>query len=438
LYFGGVGGVSFFHPDSISGHLLVPKPAFTDFKIFNRSVHPNQVIIGGKAPLQESISDSVTVNLSHFHNSFTIGFASLDYSNPEDSRYTYRLVGFDSKWNPVDARQRAITYTNLEPDDYVFQVRASNDDGVWNSQPITLFISITPSLLDHTGFKISVVIACALLISFIMFKRVKRSRSHKKFLESENNERTREISEQNELLSQSETYLRNLNKKKDQMFYILTHNVRAPLTTLVGLLKSKTDEDLTDERYNRLLDDLQHQVRDSLLLLDNAFYWSLIQFERIPEKREQVALNGLINQQIHKYNRYASFKNIRINFQCGEELIIDCDQLMTSIIIQNLISNAIKYSHNGGAVNVRFEKGETSSSVVVEDFGIGLTKAEIHSIFNREENVSTHGSQKEKGTGLGLMISQIFAEKMGFRLKVESEKGNYSRFYLDVPHAGGT
>lgn len=435
LYFGGVNGLTFFHPDSISHNLFVPKSAFTDFKIFNEVIYPDQVVMRGHPPLNESISDSSTVQLSHFHNSFTIEFTSLDYANAEGSKYAYRLMGFDLEWEFIDARQRSVTYTNLPAGDYTFQVKACNDDGIWSDQPITLFVSIEPSLYGYTWFRLTVSSILLFFLGLVIYKRVKNSQTHKKFLESEISERTKEIFAQNELLSKSETYLKNLNKKKDQMFYILTHNVRAPLTTLVGLLKSKTDEDITDERYNRLLDDLQHQVRDSLLLLDNAFYWSLIQFERIPEKREQIVLNSLINQQIHKYNRYASFKNVRINFNNKEEEEVRCDRLMTSIIIQNLISNAIKYSHKGGDVNVRFEKGDDTLRIVVEDFGIGLTEQEINRIFNNEESVSTPGSQKEKGTGLGLLISQIFAKKMGFSLAVQSEKDSYSRFFLEIPES---
>lgn len=132
LLFGGVNGFNIFHPDSVVDNPAIPQVALTGFKKFDQPFDPGEDI-GSLASLQLEYSESV----------FSIEFAALEYTNPSRNRYAYRMEGFDSDWNDAGTRREA-RYTNLDPGEYVFRVKASNNDGVWNTEGTSIRIMIIP------------------------------------------------------------------------------------------------------------------------------------------------------------------------------------------------------------------------------------------------------------------------------------------------------
>jgi hypothetical protein len=122
MFFGGLNGFNFFHPDSVKNNPYIPPVVITDFQIFNKSSK-----IGGKdSPLRQHISETGKIVLSHRHGVFSFEFAALDYTAPEKNRYAYKMEGVDRDWNEVGTR-RFATYTNLDPGEYVFRVRGSKE-----------------------------------------------------------------------------------------------------------------------------------------------------------------------------------------------------------------------------------------------------------------------------------------------------------------------
>ena len=138
MIFGGPNGFSFFEPSSIDINRRVPEVVFTDFKVFNESVEP-----GPESLLKKHVDLSREVTLPYDANVFSIAFAALNYSSSTKNKYAYKLEGFDQNWNPIGS-ERTASYTNLNPGDYTFHVKASNNDRVWNESGATLSISVTP------------------------------------------------------------------------------------------------------------------------------------------------------------------------------------------------------------------------------------------------------------------------------------------------------
>mgnify|MGYP000366939214 CR=1 FL=1 len=142
LFFGGINGFNLFHPDSIRDNPFIPPVVITDLQIFNRPV-PVGDIPGRRSVLDESISEAHSLTLSWTDRVISFEFAALSFSAPEQNRYAYRMEGFETAWNRVKGRHFA-TYTNLPPGGYVFRVRGSNPDGVWNEEGVSLAVRITP------------------------------------------------------------------------------------------------------------------------------------------------------------------------------------------------------------------------------------------------------------------------------------------------------
>ena len=132
-------GSTHFFPENVRDNPYVPPVVITSFKIFNKPVP-----IGAKSVLKKAIPYVDSLTLSYRDNVFSFEFAALSYANSQKNRYRYKLEDLEPGWNEVGSKQRLATYTNLDPGKYVFRVQASNSDGVWNEEGVSLPILITP------------------------------------------------------------------------------------------------------------------------------------------------------------------------------------------------------------------------------------------------------------------------------------------------------
>ena len=189
LFFGGVNGFNAFYPDRLVDNPIPPPVVLTDFELFNQPVE-----IGGKdSPLRESINVAQSITLRHDQSVFRFQFAALDYASPQKNRYAYRLEGFDKDWQYTDATRRSATYTNLDPGDYTFRVKASNNDGVWNEQGTALKIAIAPPWWLTRWFRGSVVAVLLGLAVTGYQMRVRSIQRRSRVLERQVAQRTREL-----------------------------------------------------------------------------------------------------------------------------------------------------------------------------------------------------------------------------------------------------
>ena len=198
---GGTTGMNVFHPDRIVQNPLVPKIVFTDFKIFNESVP-----IGENEILKQSINNTDKINLDYTQNVFSIEFVALNLTHPEKNQYAYIMEGFDDDWINVTNELKA-TYTNLSPGNYIFRVKGSNNDNVWNPKDISIQIEISPPIYATTWFRISaIVITICLIVLFYVWRTWKLQKS-KKELETKIFEATSEIEARNQKLEEAKTKL---------------------------------------------------------------------------------------------------------------------------------------------------------------------------------------------------------------------------------------
>ena len=163
LYFGGINGFNTFFSDSIKDNPFIPPIVITDFQIFNKSI-PVGKKIDGRLILEKSITETKEIKLSYKENVFLFEFASLHFASPENNQYAYMMEGFDDEWNHTDAGRRIVTYTNLSSGEYVFRVKGSNSDGVWNEEGASIRVIIAPPFWQTLWFKIillAIIAGCA-------------------------------------------------------------------------------------------------------------------------------------------------------------------------------------------------------------------------------------------------------------------------------------
>ena len=179
LYFGGVDGLNAFYPSAIQDNPNIPPIVITDFQLGNKPVQ-----IGAESVLKKSILEMEELVLSHQDRVISFEFAALSFTSPQKNRYRYKLEGFDETWTEVGSDRRFVTYTNLDPGEYVFYIIGSNNDGIWNEQGTSIEITIAPPWWGTIWFRVSMILLLVGIVSGVFIWQLRRRRSREKELEA--------------------------------------------------------------------------------------------------------------------------------------------------------------------------------------------------------------------------------------------------------------
>lgn len=242
-----------------------------------------------------------------------------------------------------------------------------------------------------------------------------------------------DIEKKNELLEQQKIELQNSNNIKDKLFSIIGHDLRAPLISINGFLSLLEMDFLEEEERKMYILKLKNAISGSSETLDNLIAWYIQQQKNTDIKKEKISLNESINTVFNTLGILAEQKKIRISHDVPENVYVETSASFLPFMLRNLISNALKFTPKGGEVSVHLYKpSENEFWISVQDTGVGMSAEKCQKIFQFSENTSTLGTEREKGTGLGLPLCKEFAEKNGSRLWVESEQGKGSTFFFSL------
>ncbi len=462
MLFGGTNGFNYFHPDSIHDNPNIPPIAFTDFKIFNKSVQ-----FGSDSPLQVPINETKEITLSYNDNVFSFQFAALDFTHPELNHYAYKMEGFEEEWNYV-GYQNSATYTNLDPGNYVFWVKASNNDNLWNEAGNSISIFIKPPFWKTWWFKgLSFILIIVGLLLFY-FMRIRQLNRRNIYLEKKVSVRTKEINDKNKLLlskteklNESNTLLEEqkqqieeqseellvsneqlaeLNSTKDKLFSIIGHDLKNPINVIMGfseLLKIKIDS-ISKEKRDSFINNIFISAKNTYGLLENLLDWARTQSGHIQLDPSPIVINQLIHENLTLMKQQAKKKEINIELvDIDEDYVVLCDKRMVDTIIRNLLSNAVKFTMPNGTISISLSQEQKPGFITlsIKDTGVGMTQAEIDELFLINKSRSTKGTDGETGTGLGLILCKEFIEKNRGQIWVESESGVGTTFSITLPGA---
>ncbi len=238
-----------------------------------------------------------------------------------------------------------------------------------------------------------------------------------------------------EVLKESGQQLRELNATKDKFFSIIAHDLRNPLNIVLGF-SELLGENIREKNYDGIEEYssfIKNSAERAMELLNNLMEWSRSQTGMIKFKAENIEIWTLVNEVVGLLKDNAGQKYISIKQEIPKDATVFADKAMFSTILRNLISNAIKFTHEGGKVLISARQHAKDMLISVADNGIGITKEILGKLFLLKENISTPGTKNEKGTGLGLLLCKEFVEKHGGKIWAESEEGKGSVFYFTLP-----
>lgn len=245
------------------------------------------------------------------------------------------------------------------------------------------------------------------------------------------------LEKQNKKLQQLTNELRDINDSKDRFFSILAHDLRSPVHGFLGLTEVIADDldSLSDKQIIELASTMKSSATNLSRLLNNLLEWSQIQQGNIVYNPRKLHVAELVNNTIPIFMVQIHDKSITINTLIDSDLTLYADRHMIEVIVRNLISNAIKFTPQGGFIQVSADRdlhGEISLSVT--DNGVGMNETVLASLFNISSSINRRGTKGELSTGIGLILCQEFAQKHHGRIKVESTEGKGSTFTLKLPH----
>ena len=234
--------------------------------------------------------------------------------------------------------------------------------------------------------------------------------------------------------------LKELNDTKDKFFSIISHDLRSPFNSLLGLSKILNDnfDEFGVSEQKEFIGHINQTVNNTYKLLENLLLWSRSQSGVIEFNPEKENLNSLSNQTIELLSQLAFDKSITLKNEISKKILVNADKNMLLTILRNLVSNAIKFTPKGGKVIVKAKPiiGNNKHNFVeisVKDSGVGISHEKKAKLFIIAENVSTKGTENESGTGLGLILCKEFTEKHNGKIWVESEVGKGSLFNFTIP-----
>ncbi len=417
LFFGGVNGITAFFPEKISPNAHPPQVLITALKINNK------ITLLGEGILTQNIESTNAITLRHHQNHITIDFVAMDFAEAHKNQFRYRLKGADKDW-VESTTAHSVNYSNLAPGWYTFEVSSGGTHGVWPSQPSrTLQIRVLPpwwlSSLALLFYLIAIVFGGYQYIKWRV--RREKNRSQREF-EKRELERVQE-----------------LEQLKSNFFTNITHELRTPLTLVIEPLRQIVNQPAAENWLSKV--QIAERSGSKLLHLVNQLL-DLAKLEGGAMKLENSwgSLDDAIIHITADFKEAALRKHIELVVNPSKTRVgqsfFDSDKLEK--IISNLLANALKYTPEGGRIQLQWhaeqlQVGKKTLYVEVKDTGPGISPEHQQHIFERFYTLDRTGFDAQVSTGVGLSLCKELAEIMGGQIEVESTLGAGALFRLRLP-----
>ena len=416
---GGLYGVNVFAPDHIRYNKMLPTVMFTGLSLFDEPIKVGQSY-GGRVLIEKELNDVENVEFDYKQNIFSVSFASDNYNLPEKTQYMYKLEGFNNDWLTLPLGVHNVTFTNLAPGKYVLRVKAVNSDGYVGVKEATLGIVVNPPFWMSWWAYLLYVIGLVVVLFLARYRMLKREREKFHLQQIEN-----EVAKNEEI-----------NNMKFRFFTNVSHELRTPLTLIIspleGMLKETTDE-LQSTRLQ-----LMYRNAQRLLHLVNQ----LLDFRKGEMSTHQLSLSeGDIISYVHSvcnsFLLMADKKHIQFSFFSGIDtfsMAFDADKV--GKIVMNLLSNAFKFTPEGGRVTVMIEHVAGTPDMLeikIADTGIGISDVDKEHIFERFYQADHKGVEETTGNGIGLSLVRDFVTLHEGEVKVFDNIGTGSVFVIQFP-----
>ena len=405
LYFGGVIGYHAFDPAGFQPDTFAPPVVISALIRYRESEQQNEKQINYFAGQKTGLTFTYKDNL------ITLDVAMLNFRQAHKNIYQYRLQGLQNSWFPLE--EGRITFTNLPAGRYTLQIKGANHHGVWQAEPTSIPLRVYPPWWWSFFAKVAYILAALGLL--VLFYRYQLNR---------------------QLAEREAQELRKLDELKTRFFTNISHEFRTPLTMILGpakrslqsLAKNRVAEAINDHRI--ILQNGQRLLR----LINEILDINKLEAGKISPNYVQVDVLELARQITGSFSGLAEESQLNLDLvTTQEELYMDIDPEMLDKILNNLLSNAIRFTSAGGKVQLIIEERQGILRLEVQDSGIGIPQDQLPYIFDRFYQVTGPQQAKRSGTGIGLSLTKELTELLGGTIRVDSQLEEGTTFLLVIP-----
>ena len=424
LFFGGVNGFNYFRPEELRPDTLPAEVRITDIKMTNRSI-----AFGAEgSPL--TVPTHLTRELVIPYRDaamITFEFATMEFSEPEEHRYQYKLDGFDTDWI-MGGSDRSAVYTNLDPGTYTFRVRGDNRDGLWDTQETTVQLTVLPPWYRTWWF----YALCVLAVGGGILLYIRSLTQQKKHLERTVASRTAELVKAKERAEHSE-------RVKQQFLANMSHEIRTPVNAIAGMstvLRRK--EHLPAQQEH--LDAIATSSEALLGIVNEILDLSKIEAGKLHLEKVRMEPHTVISSVIDVMRYRAEENGLKLDATIADDVpfAVMGDPVRLQQVLMNLVGNAIKFSERG-SVRIVLDVQERLTDALmlrctVSDTGIGIAPDRLVHVFDEFTQAESDHTRRFGGTGLGLTICKRLVEMQGGTIAAQSVVGQGSSFTFTIPY----
>lgn len=450
LLFGGYNGFNIFKPSNFKEKKYELSPTISSVQLDDTIIY-----------IDKHHKKPITVN--HKNQSIRFNFSLTDYQNPSMHNYFVMLEGTDNKWHNIGS-QNMISYSNLDPNHYIFKIKAKNEANI-TSNITTLEFEIEKAFYQSPAFKTFIIILIILTFAFLIYAIKKRQenlkkvitertqkleiaykellnkntyiRQQKRQIERHHNELEQKVAERTHDLEIAKQRAEESDRLKSAFLANMSHEIRTPLNAIIGFSTLVSNESTNTERKQKYVNIIKNNTASLLKLVEDILDISKIEANQLKIEKEFFEINSLIidiNTLFQKeiVAKKGSKVKLLLNKKSppNSNIFFYSDPVRVKQIIENLISNAIKFTHSG-KIELGYKVKDKSILFWVSDTGIGIKPEDLEYIFNRFTKVESDDAIY-RGTGLGLSISRSLVEMLNGRIWVESEINKGSTFYFEL------
>lgn len=416
LMFGGANGFNLFNPANIHNDTTKPIIVISELQLANRTVGIQEVI-DGRILLNQSIEYTKKLDLRYNENGLTVEFAALNFFDPRKIKYRYKLDGFDKRWQEPQADSRRATYTNIDPGDYTFRVVSTDASGNWVNNEASLQIHISPPFWRTTLAYIFYVFCIGGTLFLLRRRGIQRAREE--FMREQERHQAK--------------HLHDLDLLKIKFLTNVSHEFRTPLSLIITPLERLIQQ--AGDPQKQQLQMIQRNGRRLLNLVNQLLDFRRMEVQELKLQPKKGDIIVFLQELCLSFSDVADRKNIDLSFETNRgSLITRFDYDKVERILFNVLSNAFKFTPQGGKVNVsllcKAEGDQTRLNIQIQDTGIGIEPEKKDLIFERFFQNEVPDSMVNQGSGIGLSITKEFVKLHGGSIEVESEVNQGSTFII--------
>lgn len=408
MYFGGINGITTFRPELLLDNPYTPPVVITKLQLFNKVVRPDDET----GILTKNISETKSITLKSWQTAFSIEFVVSNYISGQHNTFAYKLEGYDKECYYL-TDSRTVSYSNLPQGTYQFLVKAANSDGKWNPIPTALEIIVLP-IWYKTWW--ALLIFFATFAGFITF--VFRFFWMRKSMEA-----------QLEIERRDKEHQEEINQMKMRFFINISHELRTPLTLILTPLQEIINK-ISDRWTRNQLEYIQRNANRLLHLVNQLMDYRRAELGVFELKAKKGNAHQLIQDNFLFYDKLARHKKITYTLHSeleDKEVLFDANYL--ELIVNNLLSNAFKYTESGQSITVTLKEENGWLLLQVSDTGIGIPINKQGKIFERFYQIES----EHVGSGIGLSLVQRLIELHHGRIELDSEENKGSTFSVYLP-----